>query len=136
MEELYKQSLRGGSVSEARKKVLDNYMARSKEPSDTRTLNYVPFIWEEQFKGSKIDELGLRIRDQSSLPVVTTKSKTYTATPKDCKQILYDQSLRKERTEDSKVTVSRVDRMADTFMHQDDVRNFHPGVPLTVLYSA
>ncbi len=60
--------------------MLDDYIVRSKDKTDTDTLNYIPFIWEEQFKGSKLDDYGLRIRDQSSLPMIITTRKNYMAT--------------------------------------------------------
>lgn len=64
----------------------------------------VPFIWEDQFKGVSPTEMGLRLRDQLAMPVVTTRRKVYKATKEDCKHSLYDQGLRKDRNEDMSVT--------------------------------
>lgn len=111
-------------------------MQRSKDRSDPSIFSAVPFIWDTQFKGVSPSEMGLRLRDQLSMPVVTTRRKVYKATKEDCVQSLYDQGLRKERGEDMATTKKRVDEISEAVFANEEFRERHPGVPLSVLWSA
>lgn len=99
----------------------------------SKSFNFFPFPWDYD---NYDPNLGLNILDYGVTPILQTKEKNYTATFEDQKAMLIKNSLRYTNDEDQKVTEHRIDRVLHLLKKLQDVRNIHPNVPLTTIYSS